>query len=173
MIKQGLKSVILIGMPGTGKSTVGVLLAKELGLDFVDTDILIQLREHKSLQDIIDDAGYIELRKIEEQVLLENDYSSKAVATGGSAIYSEKAMVKLAQVGQVIYLSCSLDELQSRIGNYRSRGIAASVGQQIGDLAKERTVLYEQYADFTVDTSSKAPAQVVEEILNYLQINHA
>ena len=156
-------------MPGSGKSTVGVLLAKELGLDFVDTDILIQLREQKTLQDIINESGYIELRDIEEQVLLENDYSAKVVATGGSVVYSAKAMAKLKQAGRVIYLSCSLDELQNRVGNFESRGIAAPQGQGIDGLAKERTVLYEQYADFTVDTSSKAPAYVVEEILQCLQ----
>ena len=94
-----MKTIVLIGMPGAGKSTVGVLLAKELGMDFVDTDILIQLREGRALQEIIHSSGYLELRRIEEKVVLENDYVSKVVATGGSVVYSAMSMAKLNTQG--------------------------------------------------------------------------
>lgn len=152
-------------MPGAGKSTVGVLLAKELGIGFVDTDILIQLREKSTLQAIIHNSSYLTLRKIEEQVMLENEYTFKVVATGGSVVYSARSMAKLRESGKIIYLHCSVDSLRARIHDFDSRGIAAPIDQRLEDLAEERTPLYEQYADYTVDTSDKNPNQIVQDIL--------
>ena len=160
-----MKTIVLIGMPGTGKSTVGVLLAKALGMGFVDTDILIQLREKRTLQDIIQKSGYSSLREIEQEVVLENDYDSKVVATGGSIVYSAKSMARLKQAGKVIYLSCSISQLRNRIHNFDTRGIAAPLGQRLEDIANERTALYEQYADYTIDTSANTPAAIVHDIL--------
>ena len=162
-----MKTIVLVGMPGAGKSTVGALLAKELGLGFIDTDILIQLREKITLKDIVQRSSYLALREIEEQVVLENEYSSKVVATGGSVIYSAKSMAKLKGSGKIIYLFCLVDSLRSRIHNFDTRGIAAPIDQQLEDLAEARTILYEQYADYTVDVSSKVPAKIVEEILQF------
>jgi len=163
-----MSSVILIGMPGSGKSTLGVLLAKELGLDFIDTDILIQTREQTILQAIIDAHGYLELRRIEELVLLDNNFSDKVVATGGSAVYSEKGMRRLKTLGRVVYLACSLVQLRQRIHNYDDRGIAMLPGQSLDNLFEERRMLYERYADLMVDTDSLTPDQTLQRILEVL-----
>jgi shikimate kinase len=160
-----MKTIVLIGMPGTGKSTVGVLLAKALGMGFVDTDILIQLREKRTLQDIIQKSSYLALREIEEQVVLENHYVSKVVATGGSVVHSVKSMAKLKQAGKIIYLSCSIAQLRDRIHDFDARGIAAPIGQGLTDIAIERTTLYEKFGDCTFDTSFKPPAEIVQEIM--------
>ena len=124
------KNVVLIGMPGAGKSTVGVLLAKELGLNFIDTDVLIQVREKQILQELLDAQGYLALRAAEEKVLLSlfdgsDEYHGVVVATGGSAVYSEVGMENLAANATIVYLDVPLDELRKRVVNYDSRGIAA------------------------------------------------
>lgn len=160
-------NVILIGMPGAGKSTVGVLLAKRLGYDFVDTDVLIQLRQGELLQDTLDAHGYLALRAIEEQVLLGLDVSDTVIATGGSAVYSERAMTHLARSGTVVYLAAELDELTRRIHDYETRGIARRPGQDLGALFAERTRLYRRYAQLTVD-AALPPEQVVAAIENAL-----
>jgi shikimate kinase len=166
-----MTSVILTGMPGSGKSTLGVLLAKELRLDFIDTDILIQTREQKTLQEIIDTHDYLELRRIEELVLLENDFMGMVVATGGSAVYSEKGMLHLKKLGRVVYLSCSLSQLQKRIHNYETRGIAMLPGQSLQSLFAERRVLYERYADLVIDTDNLTPRQTLLHTLEVLRSN--
>jgi shikimate kinase len=142
-------NVILIGMPGAGKSTVGVQLAKQLGLDFVDTDLLIQSQQAITLQEILDHQGYMALRAIEESVLLDLTVEKTLIATGGSAVYSDKAMRHLASLGRIVYLEVSLDMLQQRVSNEGSRGIARPEGQSFIDVFAERTPLYQQYADIT------------------------
>lgn len=144
-------NVILIGMPGSGKSTVGVQLAKSLGLDFIDTDIMIQTQEGRQLQDIQDNDGYIVLRAIEEQVLLSLQTQSALISTGGSAIYSDKAMQHLRSLGVVIFLKVGVEELERRISSQGPRGIACSEGQTFVDIFNERIPLYQRYADITFD----------------------
>lgn len=160
-------SVVLIGMPGAGKSTLGVLLAKETARDFIDTDVLIQVRENKTLQNILDDSDYLNLRRIEEEVLLSVDLTHHVIATGGSAVYSAKGMSKLKTLGPVIFLDVSSDELRRRIHNYDSRGIARRPGQSFEGLFAERDALYRQYADIIVDGNGKSQGEIVEELLGY------
>ena len=116
-------NIVLIGMPGSGKSTVGVILAKSLMMSFVDTDILIQHEEKRTLQDIIDQDGHMILRAIEERVLLSCQYKKFVIATGGSAAYSNRAMKHLGITGIIIFLHASLDTLKRRIDNYETRGL--------------------------------------------------
>lgn len=163
------QSVILIGMPGVGKSTLGVLLAKELGLEFVDTDIFIQTREAKTLQEIIDESGYLALREVEAQVIQALNFASpKVVATGGSAVYSPEGMAHLSNYGHVVYLSLSLDALRGRIHNYESRGIVRTPGQSFESLMEERTTLYRQYADIEINCQDQAPQQSLNAIVEQL-----
>ena len=158
-------SVVLIGMPGAGKSTIGVLLAKETARDFVDTDVLIQLREDKTLQQILDESDYLNLRRIEEEVLLSVDLSHHVIATGGSAVYSHDGMEKLKTLGPIVYLQASLDELRRRIHNFDTRGIASKPGQSLQDVFAEREALYSKYADITIDCNNKNQGQIIQELL--------
>ncbi|MCL6417359.1 shikimate kinase [Aestuariirhabdus sp. Z084] len=158
------RSVILVGMPGAGKSTIGVQLAKELALDFVDTDLLIQLREGRALQDIMDDAGYLQLRHIEEQTLLEAFLPRHVIATGGSAVYGQEGMRHLRGFGPVVFLDASLAELKRRIHNYESRGIARRPEQSFEDLFAERRALYQQVADITIECDNKNQQQILDEL---------
>ncbi|MDP1521436.1 shikimate kinase [Porticoccus litoralis] len=155
-------NIVLIGMPGTGKSTVGILLAKALGKDFVDSDILIQVREGKTLQQIMDENDYLHLRDIEESVLTSIDGHHLVIATGGSAVYSEAAMNHLRHHGIIIYLDTPLPELRQRITDYDTRGIARRPNQSFEELYAERTALYRRYADITVSTGNAS----AEEVLN-------
>ncbi len=163
------QSLILIGMPGAGKSTLGILLAKELGLGFLDTDVAIQVAEEKTLQDILDESGYLALRAVEERVLLKTDCHNKVIATGGSAVYSEKGMAYLKSCGPVVYLEVPLEELCRRIHNYETRGIARRPDQSFAELFEERAALYRQYADITVNCDSHGPGEVIEQVLTALK----
>lgn len=158
-------SIVLIGMPGSGKSTVGVLLAKELVKSFIDTDLLIQEREGRPLQDIINNAGFEALRRIEEEVLLAMDCNNHVIATGGSVVYSDAAMSHLKRCGHMVFLDVPLDELQHRVKNYATRGIAAPLGQDLAQLFAERRELYQRYADITVECGKQDPDQIVAEII--------
>ena len=163
------QSVVLIGMPGVGKSTLGVLLAKELGLDFVDTDLSIQTREGKTLQTIMDERGYIALREVEALVLQEMSFEqASVVATGGSAVYSAEGMSHLGRFGHIVYLSLSLDALCGRIHNYEERGIARAPGQSFESLMDERVKLYRQFADVEIDCEGKDPEQCLKAMLDSL-----
>ncbi|HID07125.1 MAG TPA: shikimate kinase [Armatimonadetes bacterium] len=158
------KSIILIGMPGAGKSTIGILLAKEVGLGFADTDVAIQVREGKTLQQILDQSDYMNLRSIEEQVLLTADIDSKVVATGGSAVYSDAGMKRLRELGATAFLDVPLLELKNRIHNFEQRGIARRPGQRFADLFKERSVLYNKFADIRIPCAHLGPQEVVDRI---------
>ena len=162
-------SVILVGMPGAGKSTLGVLLAKELGLDFLDTDVSIQVHEGRSLQDIMDSEGYMKLREIEEAMLLKTDASGKVISTGGSAVYSDAGMKHLKEQGTVVFLDVTLDELRKRIHNFDTRGIARRPDQSFDELFAERCALYNKYADIHFDCNAKSPAEILEAIQKELQ----
>ena len=143
-------NVILIGMPGAGKSTVGVILAKHTSRDFVDTDVLIQTREKRALQDIVDTDGHMALRRIEEEVILSTKRCNCVIATGGSAVYSDAAMTHLKSMGAIVFLEVPLETIRSRIRDFDTRGIARAADQALDDLFRERHTLYRQYADVTI-----------------------
>lgn len=157
-------------MPGSGKSTVGIILAKALTRPYLDSDILIQLRENRSLQDIVDGDGYMVLRDIEEQVLLDINCENHVIATGGSAAYSRKAMEHLKKNGVVVFLDASLETLKKRIHNYETRGLAKRADQSFSDLFQERFELYNRYADIVIDSNSITQDQVCDDIYEQLQL---
>jgi shikimate kinase len=163
------KTVILIGMPGAGKSTVGVLLAKRLGLAFLDTDILIQTAEGRHLQEIIARRGLDGFRRLEERYLLTVAPDSGVVATGGSAVYSRRAMAHLKSLGPAVYLQIGLALLGNRLGNLDERGVLRLPGQTIDLIYRERTPLYRHYADITVSTAGTTPDRVVAAIIEQFQ----
>lgn len=158
-------NVVLTGMPGSGKSTVGVLLAKRLGLGFVDTDLLIQQKAGRTLQDIVDADGYQALRAIEEEVLLELAVEGQVISTGGSAVYSEKALAHLKQGGVVVFLDIPLDEMIHRIGDHSLRGISRRPDQSFEDLYDERFKLYKRYCDLWVKASGLNQDEVCEAVV--------
>jgi shikimate kinase len=159
-------NLILIGIPGAGKSTVGVLLAKQLGVGFLDTDILIQTGERCHLQEIIAAQGLEGFRRIEERHLLTVPPDCGVVATGGSAVYSRKAMAHLKALGPAVYLKIGLALLEHRLGNLDERGVLRLPDQTIGMLFKERCPLYEHYADIVVSTAGVTPDQVVTAVMH-------
>ena len=143
-------SIVLIGMPGAGKSTIGVMLAKLTCRSFADTDVLIQLSQGRPLQDIVDREGHLALRAIEEQIILQFDCRNCVIATGGSAVYSPAAMAHLKEHGVLVFLHADLSVLESRVHDLGTRGLAKRPDQSFGELFKERMPLYEKYADVTV-----------------------
>ena len=143
-------NIVLIGMPGSGKSTVGVLLAKVLGYDFVDTDLLIQLREGCRLEDILREEGIEGFLDIEGEVCASLATEKTVIATGGSVIYREEAMRRLGERGRIVYLQVDLDVLTDRLSDLKARGVALREGQTLADLYAERIVLYERWAEVTV-----------------------
>ena len=155
-------------MPGSGKSTVGVILAKLIGKDFVDTDVLIQKERGRSLQDIVDKDGYLKLREIEEKTILKLNRGNCVIATGGSAVYSQAAMAHLKSNGIVIFLNVDLQTLFARVQDFDTRGLAKRPDQGIADLFSERHALYRKYADVTIDcegiTHEEACAKIIQGI---------
>lgn len=162
------QSVILIGMPGAGKSTVGLLLAKALAKDFVDTDLLIQSQQGQTLQSLLDQQGYLALREMEQQALLSANYHHHVIATGGSAVYSEKGMAHLKTLGPVVYLEASLAALRQRIHNFDTRGIAKRTEQSFADMFAERQALYQRYADVVISAEQGNADTVAEAIVKAL-----
>lgn len=158
-------NLVFIGMPGSGKSTVGVLVAKRLGLGFVDTDLLIQQEAGRTLQDIVDQDGYQALRKIEERVLLNLTVENHVVSTGGSAVYSDAAMSHLKTGGRVIFLDIPLTVVMERIGDYSLRGVSRRPDQSLSELFDERFALYTRYADVTVEGAGRTHDEVCEAVL--------
>jgi shikimate kinase len=144
-------NIVLIGMPGAGKSTVGVVLAKLTARNFVDTDLLIQTEERRTLQDIVDHEGYLALRSIEERVILSLHASRHVIATGGSAAYSDAAMRHLQKDGVIVFLHVTIPILLKRIHDIETRGIARRADQSFEDLFEERFELYSKYADVRID----------------------
>ncbi|SFN25032.1 shikimate kinase [Marinobacter pelagius] len=160
------RNLVFIGMPGSGKSTVGVLVAKRLGLGFVDTDLLIQQEAGRTLQEIVDQNGYQALRKIEEQVLLNLTIENHVISTGGSAVYSDVAMRHLKSNGTVVFLDIPLDVVIERIGDYSLRGISRRPDQSLAELFDERFALYSRYADVTVKGAGLTHDEVCEAVLS-------
>ena len=162
-------SVILVGMPGSGKSTLGVLLAKCLRMQFTDTDLLIQASTGETLQDTLESRGYLELRRIEEEVLLREDFSNRVIATGGSVVYSEAGMQRLRQFGQVVFLDVPLETLMQRVTDYEQRGVARRPGQSFASLFDERRELYLRYSDVTVDCRNLNHEQTLAAVRSQLR----
>ena len=162
-------TISLIGMPGAGKSTTGVLLAKLSGLRFVDTDLDIQVRAHATLQEILENQGYLHLRALEQEVLLGLETGGAIIATGGSVVYSEPVMHKLKAAGPVVYLEADLATLERRVAAAPPRGIASDAAQGYAAIYAERTPLYRQYADLSVDVGRTAPEAAAVAILKALK----
>lgn len=163
-----MKNIVLIGMPACGKSTIGVLLAKSLGFRFVDTDLIIQQDTGRLLQEIIDDEGLDAFCIAEERAICSvNESENTVIATGGSAVYSRTAMLHLKEIGLVYYLSLPVPEVEKRLYNIKSRGIAMRKGDTIGDVFERRRRLYEEYADITIDCLGKSLEETVSEITDY------
>lgn len=158
-------NIVLIGMPGSGKSTVGVILAKKMMKDFVDTDILIQKSQSRPLQEIVDTEGYLALREIEEQALLTLAVGNHVISTGGSAVYGERAMAHLKANGVAVFLDVTLDTLEARVPDFSTRGLAKRPDQSFAELFAERNALYRKYADITVKCDGLTPEQVCAAIM--------
>ena len=162
---MGRTNLILIGMPASGKSTVGVILAKVIGYDFIDTDILIQRKTGKRLAQIIADDGVEGFLEIENRVNAAVEADHCVIATGGSAVYGEEAMRHFKEIGHIMYLKVSYAAIEKRLGNMKKRGVALREGQTLRDLYEERTALYEKYADTVIEEQGDAE-DVVVRILN-------
>ena len=161
-------NLTLIGMPGAGKSTIGIILAKNLAMGFIDTDVLIQINHQKTLQRILDESGHLALRALEEKEILKLNIENHVIATGGSAVYSPKAMALLKKISKVIFLEVNFDVLEKRIHNFKTRGIAKAKDQTFQALFQERRRLYRKYADLTIDCNimdQEMLAVSIEDIL--------
>lgn len=158
------KNIVLIGMPGAGKSTVGVVLAKKLGYAFLDSDLVIQSREGKLLHEIIEAHGVEQFWSIEEEANLSINAVRNVIATGGSVIYGGRAMEHLGQGGVIVYLKLSCEEIARRLGDLNERGVTLRKGQNLQMLYEERIPLYEKYADITVACEKLTIREIVEEI---------
>ncbi len=165
------ENVVLIGMSGAGKSTLGVLLAKALGKQFADTDLLIQQRTGRLLQQIIDTDGVDRFLEIEESVVLDTELHGCVIATGGSVVYSERAMEFLGRNATVVYLEVSFSELEARLGNITTRGIVFKGTNDLRAVFEERLPLYRKYADVSVDCTKIGIEASVEELLRALRKN--
>ena len=143
-------SIILIGMPSCGKSTLGVLLAKKLGMEFIDSDLLIQKKHGKLLHELIAEHGNDGFLEIESEVNCSITEQNAVIATGGSAVYSERAMRHFATIGKIVYIHISYEEMEARLGDFAHRGVVMPEGYTLRDLYNERAALYEKYAHVTV-----------------------
>ncbi|MGN0161506.1 MAG: shikimate kinase [Lachnospiraceae bacterium] len=162
-------NIILIGMPGAGKSTIGVILAKILGYQFIDSDLLIQQQTGKLLKELIAEHGDDGFLSIENDINASIDVHHCIIATGGSAVYGEEAMNHFKKIGTVIYLAASYESLNRRLSNLTARGVVLKPGQTLLDLYHERCSLYEHYADLTIDEQSLDIEGVIERILSGLK----
>ena len=164
-----MNNITLIGMPGAGKSTIGVVLAKVLGYQFLDSDLLIQKAEKRTLSKIIADEGTEGFKAIENRVNASIQVENTVIATGGSVVYCDEAMQHLKETGTVVYLKLSLDSLRKRLGNLKGRGVLLKDGQSLTDLYEERVPLYEKYADIVVDEEGKNLEESLDAVLEILK----
>lgn len=161
-------NIVLIGMPGVGKSTVGVILAKMIGYQFTDADLLIQKQEGKLLHEIIAENGTDGFIEIEERVNASIEASHTIIATGGSVVYGKKAMEHLSRIGTVVYLKVPYDTLEKRLEDIKGRGVVLKEGQTLRTLYDERTPLYKKYADIEISEDGLNVEQTVEKLLERL-----
>lgn len=164
-MNRTISNIVLIGMPGSGKSTVGPLLAAQTMRAFVDTDTLIEQRHARPLQDIVDNHGHTGLLDIESAVLCDLDVENHVVSTGGSAVYGERAMAHLRANGFIVFLDVSLATLEARIPDFSTRGLAKRPEQSFADLFAERNRLYHHYADVTIECDALTPDEVCQRII--------
>lgn len=165
------KNITLIGMPGCGKSTLGVILAKAMNYDFLDSDLLIQKKMGIKLQEIINQYGNDRFREIEDEVNASIEVKDTVIATGGSVVYGEKAMEHLKNISTVIYLRLSVNEILKRVDNIKTRGISMKPGETLVDIYNKRVPLYEKYADIVVDCNDMNTSQALSAILEALGNN--
>lgn len=165
-----MNNVTLIGMPGSGKSTIGVILAKALRYQFLDTDLLIQKEENRSLSEIIAQEGTEKFKEIENRVNASVHVTDTVIAPGGSVIYCDEAMEHLRSIGKIVYLKLSLEAVSARLGNLKDRGVLLKEGQTLKDLYEERVPLYEKYADIIVDEDGKNLEESLKAVLETIHI---
>lgn len=161
-----MKNIIFIGMPAVGKSTVGVVVAKRLGYEFIDTDLLIQKQEKRLLREIIAEEGIDNFLQIENQVNRDVNAESAVISPGGSVVYCEEAMQHFKEMGTVVYLQASFETIQSRLKNAKKRGVTLREGQTLKQLYDERVALFEKYADITVSEDGIDLPETIEKVLN-------
>lgn len=163
-----MKNIVLIGMPGVGKSTAGVVLAKVLGYEFIDADLIIQQQEGKLLREIIAEVGTEGFIDVENRVNSRIEVEKSVIATGGSVVYGKEAMQHLREIGTVVYLKVSYDILEKRLHDIKGRGVVLKDGQDLRGLYEERVPLYEKYADITVCEDNLNVEQTIEKITEQL-----
>jgi shikimate kinase len=168
-VQDPMKNIVIIGMPGAGKSTMGVILAKTLGRNFIDTDIVAQETSGRLLQEIIDTDGTGAFLETEEKTILSLQGKNAVIATGGSVVFSEKAMEHLKKDGVVLYLKISFEEMVRRLKNVTTRGIVLVAGQSLSDMYNQRVPLYEKYADITIDCSGGDFEQCIGNVTRELR----
>ena len=163
-------NIILIGMPASGKSTVGVILAKIIGYQFMDSDLVIQEQEGRKLHEIITEDGIEGFLTLEEQINAKIEAEHTVIATGGSVIYGKLAMEHFKKMGKIVYLQVEYEELMNRLHNIRQRGVVVRPGQTMEDLYQERSALYSQYADIVIQEKNDTPEQVIAKIISEMKI---
>lgn len=163
-----MKNIILIGMPAVGKSTVGVVVAKRMGYEFIDTDLLIQKQEKRLLKEIIAEVGNEGFLEIENQVNCDLEAEHAVISPGGSVVYCEEAMQHFKEIGTVIYLHAAYEDIYKRITNAKNRGVVLKEGQTLKDLYDERVKLFEKYADYTVSEEGLSLEETIDMVLELL-----
>lgn len=164
-----MKNIVFIGMPASGKSTVGVVVAKRLGYKFVDTDLVIQEVEKRLLKEIIAEEGNEGFLRIEDRVNAEIQEERAIISPGGSVVYCENAMRHYKETGMIVYLHTSYETISNRLHNAKNRGVVLKDGQTLKDLYEERTALFERYADLTISEEGRDLEETIEEVLRVLE----
>ena len=164
-----MKNIVFIGMPASGKSTVGVVVAKRLGYKFVDTDLVIQEVEKRLLKEIIAEEGNEGFLRIEDRVNAEIQEERAVISPGGSVVYCENAMRHYKETGMIVYLHTSYETISNRLHNAKNRGVVLKDGQTLKDLYEERTALFERYADLTINEEGRDLEETIEEVLRVLE----
>lgn len=164
-----MKNIVFIGMPASGKSTVGVVVAKRLGYKFVDTDLVIQEVEKRLLKEIIAEEGNEGFLRIEDRVNAEIQEERAVISPGGSVVYCENAMRHYKETGMIVYLHTSYETINNRLHNAKNRGVVLKDGQTLKDLYEERSALFERYADLTISEEGRDLEETIEEVLRVLE----